>query len=222
MTPDRPAALYVPLVPAPREPGDAAGSTARGSSPRPPVGEGSNGAAGAAPPDEPGPIPLLVPAGPVAGPITDRAELAEWAERLGSRPRPSRSRWTPNGRPVSGTDRGPTWCSCGAPDAGHRAARPDRAGRSERARRAAVAGRSGCCTPRIRTCPAWPRSGSGPVGCSTPNSPAGWPGCPGWASGRWSSRSSACTCARVTARRTGRHARYRTTGWSTRPWTSRC
>ena len=35
-------------------------------------------------PADAGPVPLLVPAGPVAGPITDPGELAEWAARLGS------------------------------------------------------------------------------------------------------------------------------------------
>src|SRR6478752_2918985 len=34
----------------------------------------------------PAPIPLLVPSGAVAGPITDRAELAEWADRLAGGP----------------------------------------------------------------------------------------------------------------------------------------
>src|SRR6478609_1134608 len=36
--------------------------------------------------DRPEPTPLLVPAGHVAGPITDRAELAEWADQLAGGP----------------------------------------------------------------------------------------------------------------------------------------
>ena len=93
MTPDRPAALYVPLVPAPREPGDVVGSTA----PALPailsredsatgVPEPSDTGQGAEPDTQPdaGPVPLLVPAGPVAGPLTDPADLAEWADRLAS------------------------------------------------------------------------------------------------------------------------------------------
>ena len=91
MTPDRPAALYVPLVPAPHEPTELAGATAQDL----PVIPGTVGTAGGSPvptdrpptdgePADAGPVPLLVPAGSVAGPITDPGELAEWAARLGS------------------------------------------------------------------------------------------------------------------------------------------
>ena len=107
------------------------------------------------------PVPLLVPSGAVAGPITERAELLAWARRLTAGP----------GGPVaidaeraSGFRYGSPRLSGPAapPRPGHRAARPDRAGRSAACWTNRWPGRNGCCTRPPRTCPAWPRSGIRP------------------------------------------------------------
>ena len=49
---------------------------------------------------------------------------------------------------------------------------------------------SGCCTPPIRTCRAWPRSGCGRRRSTTPNWPAGWPASIGSTWPRWCSGCS--------------------------------
>ena len=168
----------------------------------------------------PEPTPLLVPSEPVTGPITDRAELQEWADRLSTVRRTGRHRCRTCLRVPVRLARLPGATAPTGPR--HRPARPDPTRRSERPGPAAGRIPSGCCTPRTRTCPAWPRSASARVGCSTPNWPDGSPACPGLASVRWSSRCSDCHCARGMAPPTGRRGRCRTTGWCTRHWTSRC
>ena len=123
-------------------------------------------------------IPLLAPSGPVA-----RADhRAGRAAGLG-RPAGGSARWTGCHRRRASIGlplRLPGVPGADAPAGpGHRAAGPDPARRSEHPGRDHWPIPSGCCTRRIRTCPAWPRSASGHGGCSTPNWPVDWPACRG-------------------------------------------